>query len=151
MPRVPLRAAISEETAKRLNFGHSPDGSQIGPDDFASEGSVAFELNVPEGQTLADFMVDAAVGADRDQVFRITLSDREEGPRGIPTRAIVGDPESAGYRKFKAGVLEFARILPPNSNSEPTPADKDPVPEPFDSTYNTPEHDAFANRCEVYP
>jgi hypothetical protein len=148
MPRIPLRAAISEETAKRLNFGHSPDGSTIGADDFATEGSVAFELIVPEGQTLADFMVDAAVGADRDQVFRITLSDREEGPRGIPTRAIVGDPESAGYRKFKAGVLEFARILPPNSNSEPTPADKDPVPEPFDSTYNTPEHDAFVNEVK---
>ncbi|HSV14549.1 MAG TPA: DUF1587 domain-containing protein, partial [Tepidisphaeraceae bacterium] len=98
MPRIPLRAAISEETAKRLNFGHSPDGSTVGPDDFATEGSVAFELVVPEGQTLADFMVDAAVGADRDQVFRITLSDREEGPRGIPTRTILGDPASAGYR-----------------------------------------------------
>ena len=144
-PRVPLRAAVSEETAKRLNFGHSPDGSPVGPDDFASEGSVEFELAVPQGSTLADFMVDAAVGADRDQVFRITLSDREEGPRGIPTRAIVGDPESAGYRKFKAGVLEFAAVLPPNSNVEPTPADKDPAPEPFDSTYNTPEHDAFVN------
>ena len=32
-----------------------------------------------------DFQVDAAIGADRDQVFRITISDREEGPRGIPT------------------------------------------------------------------
>ncbi len=92
-----------------------------------------------------DFQVDAAIGVDRDQVFRITIGDREEGPRGIPTRAFVGDPQSAGYRKFKAGVLEFATILPPNSNIEPTPADKDPAPEPFDSTYNTPEHDAFVN------
>ena len=89
--------------------------------------------------------MDAAIGVDRDQVFRITIGDREEGPRGIPTRAFVGDPESAGYRKFKAGVLEFATLLPPNSNIEPTPADKDPAPDPFDSTYNTPEHDAFVN------
>ncbi|MEO8593619.1 MAG: DUF1592 domain-containing protein [Candidatus Solibacter sp.] len=143
-PRTPLRSAVSETTAKRLNFGQSPDGSQIGPDDFASEGSVNFELIVPEGMQTADFQVDATVGADRDQVFRITLA-AEENPRGIPTRAIVGDPKSAGYAKFKAGVLEFAKILPPNSNAEPTPADKDPTPEPFDSTYNTPEHDAFVN------
>lgn len=144
-PRIPLRTAVSEETAKRLGFGKSLDASAIGSDDFASGGSVSFELVVPEGMTLGDFQADAAIGTDRDQVFRITLGDREEGPRGIPTRAIVGDPESAGYRKFKAGVLEFATILPPNSNSEPTPADKDPAPEPFDPTYNTPEHDAFDN------
>ena len=56
---------------------------------------------------------------------------------------LVGDPQSAGYKAWKAGVLEFARILPPNSHGEPTPADKDPIPEPFDNTYNVPEHDEF--------
>ena len=40
-------------------------------------------------------------------------------------------------------MLEFARILPPNSHGEPTPADKDPIPAPFDNTYNVPEHDDF--------
>ena len=144
-PRVPLRTAVTEETARRLGFGKSPDGSELGPDDFASEGSINFEVPLPQGVVAIDFQVDAAIGVERDQVFRITLGDREEGPRGIPTRAFVGDPQSAGYRKFKAGVLEFATILPPNSNIEPTPADKDPAPEPFDSTYNTPEHDAFVN------
>ncbi len=144
-PRVPLRTAVTEETARRLGFGKSPDGSEIGPDDFASDGSINFEVPLPQGVVAIDFQVDAAIGVDRDQVFRITIGDREEGPRGIPTRAFVGDPQSAGYRKFKAGVLEFATILPPNSNIEPTPADKDPAPEPFDSTYNTPEHDAFVN------
>src|SRR5947208_2469539 len=39
--------------------------------------------------------------------------------------------------------MEFASILPPNSHNEPTPADKDPIPLPFDSTYNVPEHDEF--------
>src|ERR1700750_1574350 len=39
--------------------------------------------------------------------------------------------------------MELARILPPNSHNEPTPADKDPIPLPFDSTYNVPEHDEF--------
>ena len=39
--------------------------------------------------------------------------------------------------------MEFANLLPPNSHGEPTPADKDPVPDPFDNTYNVPEHDEF--------
>jgi hypothetical protein len=30
-----------------------------------------------------------------------------------------------------------------NSHGEANPADKDPVPPPFDNTYNSPEHDAF--------
>ncbi len=35
--------------------------------------------------------------------------------------------------------------MPPNSQSPDTPADKDPPPEPFDPTYNVPEHDVFDN------
>jgi hypothetical protein len=144
-PRVPLRTAVSAETVQRLDFGKSPDGTPIGPEDFASAGSVSFEVPLPQGTIGADFQVDAGIGSDRDQVFRIMISDREGAPRGIPMRAIVGDMQSAGYRKFKAGVMELVALLPPNSNIEPTPADKDPAPEPFDSTYNTPEHDAFVN------
>jgi hypothetical protein len=150
-PRQALRAVVSEETAKKLAFGKSPDGTAIGPDDFASELSVSFEVPVPEGAFGADFQVDAQIGRDRDQVFRITLSDREDGgARGIPTRSLLADPQSAGYRKFKAGVLELAAILPPNSHSEPTPADKDPVPEPFDSAFNVPEHDAFDTNVKYH-
>ncbi len=145
-PKKPLREIVNAETAKRLNFGVSPDGSPIGPDDFAAPASVSFEVPVPEGSFGIEFQVDAQVGGDRDQVYRITFSDREDGgSRGIPTRALVGDPLSAGYKKFKAGVMELATILPPNSHSEPTPADKDPVPDPFDSTFNVPEHDEFVN------
>ncbi len=146
-PRVPLRTVVTEACAKKLNFGTSPDGAAIGPDDFASDlASTAIEVNLPAGFTAFDFQADAGVGADRDQVFRVIVTDREDGSsRGIPVRAILGDPKSDGYQTFKAGVLQLADILPPNSNGEPTPADKDPPPEPFDPTYNTPEHDAFDN------
>src|SRR5262245_47404775 len=41
--RKTLRAMVSEETAGRLNFGKSPDGTHLDPDDFASEGSIMFE------------------------------------------------------------------------------------------------------------
>ncbi len=138
---------MTEDSAKRLNFGTSPDGVAIGTDDFASDlASTAIEVKLPAGMTTVNFQADAQVGADRDQVFRVIITNREDGgSRGIPVRAILGNPESAGYRNFKAGVLQLADILPPNSNGEPTPADKDPPPEPFDPTYNVPEHDAFDN------
>ena len=146
-PRVALRTVVTDGSAQRLNFGVSPDGAPIGPDDFASDlASTMIEVKLPQGMTSFDFQADAGVGADRDQVFRVIITNREDGgSRGIPVRAILGNPDSAGYRTFRAGVLQLADILPPNSNSEPSPADKDPPPEPFDPTYNTPEHDAYDN------
>ena len=74
----------------------------------------------------------------------VMVSDRPEGPaRDASQRAIIGDPQSAGYRTFRAGMAEYVSLLPPNSHGEANPADKDPVPPPFDNTYNSPEHDAF--------
>jgi Protein of unknown function (DUF1592)/Protein of unknown function (DUF1588)/Protein of unknown function (DUF1587)/Protein of unknown function (DUF1585)/Protein of unknown function (DUF1595)/Cytochrome C oxidase, cbb3-type, subunit III len=145
-PRIPLRSVVTDAFAQKIGFGTSPDGAPVGPNDFAADHSVVIEVPLPAGATGFDFQVDAEVGADRDQVFRIVVTDREDGSsRGIPIRAILGDPKSSGYQRFKAGVLQLAELLPPNSNSEPTPADKDPIPEPFDSAYNVPEHDAFDN------
>ena len=142
--RKKLKDIVSPETAQRLNFGKSPDGTPIGPDDFASEGSVMFEVPMPEKPSLLNLQVEAEIGTNRDQVVRIVISDRADGQtRGAPTRALVGDMKSAGYKNFRAGVMEYASLLPPNTHGEPTPADKDPVPEPFDNTYNVPEHDEF--------
>jgi len=144
VPRVPLREAITEASATKLAFGKSIDGAPVGADDFEAEGNVSFEVKMPQGMTTFDFQADAEIGADRDQVFRVVFSDRADGNvRGIPTRGLLGDPASQGYQAFKNGVLELVSLLPPNSNTEPTPADKDPIPLPFDSTYNVPEHDEF--------
>jgi mono/diheme cytochrome c family protein len=149
--RQTLRALANDETARRLNFGKSPDGAPLGPDDFASEGSVMFEVPMPEGQFSLNLQVNAELGANRDQVARIVISDRADGmTRGQPTRALLGDMTSAGYKAFRDGVMEFAALLPPNSHGEPTPADKDPVPEPFDNTYNVPEHDEFVQKVKYH-
>jgi len=150
-PRQTLKALANDETARRLNFGKSLDGTSLGPDDFASEGPMMFEVPMPEGQYSLNLQVDAELGANRDQVVRIVISDRADGmTRGQPTRALVGDMTSAGYKAFRAGVMEFAALLPPNSHGEPTPADKDPVPDPFDNTYNVPEHDDFVEKVKYH-
>lgn len=149
VPKLPLKDAVTVESLQKLNFGTSLDGSRLAPGDFSSQGSISFDVRVPEGATAYELRVEAELGTDHDQILRITLSDRADGgTRGIPVWGLVGDPASAAYTKWKAGVMQYARLLPPNSHGEPNPADKDPVPLPFDSTFNVPEHDEFLSRVK---
>ena len=139
-----LRAALPPDVAAALRFGASPDGSAIGPDDFATTGPVSFTIDVPAGGNVLEFQADAELGKDRNAVVRVTISDRAEGsPRDALQRVVFGDPHSVGYETFRAHIDEYVSLLPPNSHGEANPADKDPVPPPFDDTYNSPEHDAF--------
>ena len=142
-----LRAVLPADVAASLAFGTSPDGTVMAPEDFAATGTVSFSIDLPRTAGPAgvvELVADAELGADRNAVVRVTISDRAEGsPRDAAQRAILGDPESAGYRRFRAHIAEYVSLLPPNSHGEANPADKDPVPPPFDNTYNSPEHDAF--------
>jgi mono/diheme cytochrome c family protein len=139
-----LRALLSPETASSLAFGTSPDGTALGPDDFATTGTVSFTVDVPQSGHVLEFHADAELGKDRNAVVRVMLSERPEGTsRDALQRVMFGDPKSTGYEKFRANMAEYVSLLPPNSHGEANPADKDPVPTPFDNTYNSPEHDAF--------
>jgi hypothetical protein len=40
--------------------------------------------------------------------------------------------------------------MPQNSHGEPTPSDRDPIPLPFDNTYNQPERDRFHYKVKYY-
>jgi mono/diheme cytochrome c family protein len=143
--RYSIRSFVTEESARKLAFGYGVEGLAVGPNDFVSLGSVSFEVPLPAGALGVDLEVDAELGSGRDHVVRLNVSDRADGmTRGVPVWALLGDPESAGYRNWREGVKQFARLLPPNSHSEPTPADKDPIPAPWDKVeYNHPERDAF--------
>ena len=142
-----LRAMLPADVAGALGFGHSPDGTLVGPDDFAVTRTVSFSIDLPliyGAGNVIDFLAEAELGADRNAVIRVTISDRAEGsPRDAAQRVILGDPKSQGYEAFRAHIAEYVSLLPPNSHGEANPADKDPVPAPFDNTYNSPEHDAF--------
>ncbi len=139
-----LRSLLPAAAAATLAFGSSPDGTAIGPDDFATAGPVSFEIEVPANGNVMEFQADAELGKDRNAVVRVLISDRPDGAARDPNqRVLLGDPRSAGYKTFRAGMAEYVALLPPNSHGEANPADKDPVPAPFDNTYNSPEHDAF--------
>ena len=140
----PLREVLTPEAAAALGFGTSPDGTVMGPDDFATTGTVSVGIPAAAPNTAMELQVEAELGADRNAVVRLMLSDRAEGSaRDAQQRVILSDTASAGHKTFRAGMAEYASLLPPNSHGEANPADKDPVPAPFDNTYNSPEHDAF--------
>ena len=54
-----------------------------------------------------------------------------------PTRPIRTSPRGG------PDVEEFARLVPEVSHREPAPSDRDPIPAPFDNTYNKPERNHF--------
>jgi hypothetical protein len=139
-----LRDALPADVVATLGFGTSPDATVMGSEDLATVRTVSFTIDVPSGNTVIELHADAELGGDKNAVVRVAISDRPEGsPRDAGQRAILGDPKSAGYEVFRANIAEYVSLLPPNSHGEANPADKDPVPAPFDNTYNSPEHDAF--------
>jgi hypothetical protein len=153
-PAQPLKELLDEATAARLAFGKGLDGAAIAPQDFAMRGdsTLYFDINTPDdavgGELQAD--VELSSGESGDAVLRSTISDSEEPAKGRPVWALLGNSKSAGFQSWKAGVLEFAARLPQNSQGEPAPADKDPIPLPFDNTYNQPERDRFHTQLKYY-
>ena len=98
---------------------------------------VEFEVEIP-GQSAGD------------AVLRCSVSEREEISKGRTTAVLLGHPASKGYESWKAGVLEFAARLPQNSHGEATPSDRDPIPAPFNPTYNQPERDRYHTKVKYY-
>ena len=145
----PLREILPASEVARLRFGVSVDGTPVGPNDFAATEAQKIELNVDHEGYLAELHTEVELGADRDAVIRLMLANRPDGiARMAGQRVFVGDTTSEGYKVFRAGIAEFVALLPPNSHGEANPADKDPVPPPFDNTYNSPEHDAFVTKVK---
>ena len=141
---LPLREILPAAEVARLQFGVSVDGTPVGPNDFAATGPLKLEINVDHEGHLVELHTDVELGKDRDAVIRVMLNNRPDGvARMNGQRVFIGDTASAGYKTFRAGIAEYVSLMPPNSHGEANPADKDPVPPPFDNTYNSPEHDAF--------
>src|SRR5690606_14633041 len=88
--------------------------------------------------------------AGGETVLRTTISNSPEVSRGRPVWTLLGDPNSAGFKAWKAAVLEFAANLPQISHAEPTPSDKDEIPAPFNNTYNQPERDRYHAKLKYY-
>ena len=150
----PLRELLNAEEAAKFRFGAHPDGeTEIGPNDFATAGEIerTFHILVPHDSR--SFTVKVSVESDlsgSDAVLRVIMLDSKEDTRGRPESALLADPESPGFKTWKWQVLDYAAQFPQSSHGEPAPADRDPIPPPFDSTYNEPERDRFHFRVKYF-
>ncbi len=153
-PPQPLRSVITEDSAKRLGFGKLPDGSDADSLDFAMvPGQATFiDVVMPDGAAGVSIQADLVLTkADiGDAVVRVGLSNSEAQFTGTPVSAILAMSKGAGFARWKANVLDFSAKLPASSHLEPTPADKDPIPAPYDNAYNQPERDSFHVNVKYY-
>lgn len=140
----PLRSVISPEQAAKLKFNEAGDLV------IAAGDPVGIEINPPNSAGGVALEAEAEVAAGSDAVLRTTISDKPEVSKGRPVWALLGDPNSAGTKAWKAAVLQFGANLPQNSHGEPTPADRDDIPAPFNNTYNQPERDRYHQKIKYY-
>jgi len=150
----PLRHFLTPETIARMNFGNHPRGGTVMPSDFVSVGTnpPAFELPIPDGARSAKMLVTAELDVKHgaDCIVRCTIAQLEETDQGKSVSGLLASPESAPFADWKAGVLEFAKLLPQVSQREPAPSDRDPIPAPIDTTYNNPERNLFHTRIKYF-
>lgn len=147
----PLLNFVSDELAQHLNFGRAPNGDVIGTNEFITLGAadLAIRFNIPANMTGAELVLETRldVAHGDDCVTRCVVSHQlNEGATAAEVgtfSAILSNPTGAQTEKLRAGVREFALKFPQISHREPNPADRDPIPEPFDNDYNNAERNDF--------
>lgn len=150
----PLRDFLTTKTVEQLNFGGQWFSDKLQPTDFGTVGTkpLAFELPIPDGARSGRLLVTAELDGKHgeDCIVRCTIAQMEETDQGKSVSALLANPDSPTFPKWKNGVLEFARLLPQMSQREPAPSDRDPVPPPIDETYNNAERNFFHTRMKYF-
>lgn len=143
----PLSDFVSEEALRPFAFGVHPRGGEVGSQDFVTVGgqSRSFEIDVPEGARGLEVVADVELDLKRgeDCVVRCSIVEGTETEKLKTNSALLADPDGKPFENWKAGVIQFARLLPQVSQREAAPSDRDPIPFPFENTYNTPERNYF--------
>ncbi|MEQ8784983.1 MAG: DUF1592 domain-containing protein [Pirellulaceae bacterium] len=147
----PLKDVLREDDVRLLKFG-GREG--VGPGDFLTIGTepVTFRLPIPPGAKSAILTVDAKLDVPPDVhcVVCCFMTQHEETDQGDSVTGLIANPRAEAFEAWKSGVLEFATLLPQVSHREPAPSDRDPIPPPFDPSYNNPERNLFHVRVRYH-
>jgi hypothetical protein len=154
----PLRAVLPPESAGKLQFGRHPAGAEIEPDDFVlgKTEELVLPFAVPSGATGGQFVVEVTLDVRHgdEGVVRCTVSDGVNPGETVAATGtysvLLADPDGPTYRWLRPGIEEFARTLPEVSHREPAPSDRDPIPAPFDHTYNSAERNHFHAKIKYH-
>jgi hypothetical protein len=150
----PLANVLPAGSAAAFAFGNHPHGAAIEAGDFVTVGVVSrsLELPIPADARGLEVLVEPALDLVHGEscVIRCEISGSEMLAGERPISALLADPAGAAFIAWKAGVVEFARLLPQVSHREPAPSDRDPIPPPFGSEYNTRERDYFHYKVKYH-
>ena len=153
VPR-PLNMVLSRKSADRLAFGTHPKGGTVGRGDFVTTGAVSqtFDLPIPAGANSALLTVEAKLDVEYgdDCIVRCTISETKDALQGKTVSGLLANPDGSTFKAWVPGVLEFARLLPQVSHREPAPSDRDPIPPPFDNSYNNPERNDYHYKIKYH-
>jgi hypothetical protein len=153
-PFVPLKSTLDEPNKQRLSFGIHSAGGKIASSDFVTSGTAPLEFEIPvkPGATSARMQVTAVLDAKLgdDCIVRCTIAQEEETDQGKQISALLANPQGQAFELWRKGVVEFARVLPQVSQREPAPSDRDPIPPPFDNTYNNAERNLYHYKIKYY-
>lgn len=151
---APLRNFLPQKEAKRMGLGQHPNGGTVNGGDFVTIGTQPLTIKLPivPGARSARILVTAELDIEQGQdgIVRCVISQREETDQGKSVSALLANPRHPDFVRWKSGVLEFARLLPQISHREPAPSDRDPIPAPFDSSYNNAERNAFHSHVKYH-
>lgn len=149
---VSLRSCIAPDTIEQLQFGRHPvEDVVIDADDFVLGGdkTILLRLLVPADMQSARLTVEVELDVKHasNRIVRCRIADHSVEGKTVAsvgaTSTLLGDPTSDEVSRWQVGVAEFAMLMPEVSQREPAPSDRDPIPLPFDSTYNMPERNHF--------
>lgn len=145
VPGLPLRGLLSDELVAEIGFGKGLNGTVIDDDAFilTSGSTITFEVPMPEGARGFGMQIEGMVVGDTESDAVAITTITNAGMRGRPSSVLMGNGDSLGYQGWVDRILEFGELLPQVSHREPNPSDRDPIPAPYNGTYNEPERDEF--------
>ncbi len=114
-----------------------------------------FDIQIPRGADRADIDVEARllVGSG-DHVVRCSITDltgdKETEADTGRVSAVLADSRGEAAKQWQLSANEFARALPQISHREPAPSDRDPIPAPWDTSYNNAERNDFHYRIKYH-
>lgn len=151
--------AIDEESRKRLGLDANMPADA--PVIFQSVGDTQLYVDIPlpeagpeavSGAGFASLEIEAEIDTAKigSGVVRVSVSETPDLSKGRPVSVLMGNAKDPGFATFRQNVLAYAAGLPTVSHGEPTPADRDPIPAPFNNTYNQPERDRYHQKVIYY-
>ena len=118
-------------------------GDEAGEFLMNSKQPVVYEIAIPPGRVDVRFAATAQLETgDSASSLALCAVTQDASDWQSEARLIV-DPKSDSVTALTQGIRRFVRDLPQISQREPAPSDRDPIPRPFDATYNNPERDHF--------